>query len=286
MWSRPVEGSPRLTFDFHFTANALLTLAPFEGEVMVSSGDPPPVPVPGDEDPQDARSMMLAVAVARTSILTDPVMVSSRGGVESSTRSLRGADSPPGEPPYRGSRCSDVALSDETLLAAMAHGDQGAASALVRRYQARVYGLALTIVGASADAEEVSQEAFLKAWRRAETFDPRRGPVAAWLLTITRNAAVDAVRYRHEAPMDSDLLLAMLAQAGSSHESDRDTALMLRRSLAALPPDLRRPLIMMAIQGLTAREVAGRTGTPLGTVKTRVRRGLRRLRDELGVRDD
>jgi RNA polymerase sigma factor (sigma-70 family) len=179
-----------------------------------------------------------------------------------------------------------VVLSDETLLAGMAGGDQGAASAFVRRYQARVYGLALTIVDARADAEEVSQEVFLKAWRYAATYDPRRGRVSTWLLTITRNAAVDAVRYRHEDPMDPDVLLAMLAPRDTSHEDDPDTSLTLRQALAELPPEQRRPILMMAFQGLTAQEIAVRNGVPLGTVKTRVRRGLRRLRGKLGVEND
>jgi RNA polymerase sigma-70 factor (ECF subfamily) len=179
-----------------------------------------------------------------------------------------------------------VVLSDETLLAGMAEGDQTAASAFVRRYQARVYGLALTVVKAPAVAEEVAQEVFLKAWRHAATYDARRGRVSTWLLTITHHAAVDAVRYRHEDPMDPDQLMAVLAPREVPHQDDADTSLMLRQALADLPAEQRAPILMMAFQGLTAQEIATRDDVPLGTVKTRVRRGLRRLRDGLGVRND
>jgi RNA polymerase sigma factor (sigma-70 family) len=179
-----------------------------------------------------------------------------------------------------------VVLSDETLLAGMADGDQAAASAFVRRYQARVYGLALTVVNAPAVAEEVAQEAFLKAWRHAATYDPRRGRVSTWLLTITHHAAVDAVRYRHEDPMDPDQLMAVLAPGDIPSEDDAETSMMLRQALAELPAEQRGPILMMAFQGLTAREIATRDEVPLGTVKTRVRRGLRRLRDGLGACHD
>jgi RNA polymerase sigma factor (sigma-70 family) len=179
-----------------------------------------------------------------------------------------------------------VALSDESLLAGMASGEQGAAAAFVRRYQARVYGLALTIVGVPALAEDVAQDAFVKAWRHAATYDARRGRVSTWLLTITRNAAIDAIRYRHEHPMDPDLLLALLTSRDESGErDDLDTSLGLRQALAELPPEQATPIVMMTFYGLTANEIATRNDIPLGTVKTRVRRGLRALRQRLGVRD-
>ena len=177
-------------------------------------------------------------------------------------------------------------LSDEILLAGMAGGDQDAAAAFVRRYQARVYGLALTVVGSPALAEEVAQEAFLKAWRHAASYNPRRGRVATWLLTITRNTAVDAVRYGHESPMDPDLLLAVLSRRDVvAPERDVEGVMMLREALVDLPAEQSRPIVLMAFQGMTAQEIALQQNIPLGTVKTRVRRGLRRLGDKLGVRD-
>lgn len=179
-----------------------------------------------------------------------------------------------------------MAVSDESLLAGMASGDQDAAAAFVRRYQARVYGLALTVVRLPALAEDVAQDTFVKAWRHAATYDPRRGRVSTWLLTITRNAAIDAIRYRHDDPMEQDLLVALLTVRDESEESDDlDTNLALRQALAELPRELAAPIVLMNFFGLTAREIATRDDVPVGTVKTRVRRGLEKLRHRMGVRD-
>ena len=179
-----------------------------------------------------------------------------------------------------------MVVSDEALLAGMAGGDEYAASAFVRRYQARVYGLALTIVGAPALAEDVAQESFVKAWRHAATYDARRGRVSTWLLTITRNTAIDAVRYRHDAPMDPDLLLGLLTLPDEGRsEDDPDGDLGLREALAALPPEQSAPIVLMTYLGLTAKEIASRDDLPVGTVKSRVRRGLLELRRRLGVHD-
>ena len=180
-----------------------------------------------------------------------------------------------------------VGLSDESLLAGMASGDQTAASTFVRRYQSRVFGLALAIVGAPALAEDVAQEALVKAWRHADSYDSRRGRVPTWLLTITRNTAIDAVRYRHEHPMDPELLTAVLtARDDSADEDDLDTSLRLRQALATLPPEQAIPIVMMTFYGMTANEVASSKDMPLGTVKTRVRRGLMALRERMGARDE
>ena len=179
-------------------------------------------------------------------------------------------------------------LSDESLLAGMAVGDQDAAAAFVRRYQARVVGLAMTVVGSRAVAEEVAQEAFVKAWRHASSYDVRRGRVTTWLLTITRNSAIDAVRYRRETPMDPDILTSALLSSDTSPDTaDRFTTTEeIREALAALPPNQSRPVVLMTFYGLTASEIAERDGLPVGTVKTRVRRGLGALRERMAVRDD
>ena len=177
-----------------------------------------------------------------------------------------------------------MVVSDEALLAGMAGGDEDTASAFVRRYQARVFGLALTIVGVPALAEDVAQEAFVKAWRYAATYDARRGRVATWLLTITRNAAIDAVRYRHDSPMDPDLLVSLLTVPDEGRpDDDPDDDLGLREALAELPPEQSGPIVLMTYLGLTAQEIARREDLPVGTVKSRVRRGLLQLRRRLGV---
>jgi RNA polymerase sigma-70 factor (ECF subfamily) len=170
----------------------------------------------------------------------------------------------------------------------MAVGDQDAAAAFVRRYQARVVGLAMTVVGSRAVAEEVAQEAFVKAWRHASSYDVRRGRVTTWLLTITRNTAIDAVRYRRETPMDPDILTSVLLSSDPSPDTaDRwTTTEEIRDALAALPPNQSRPVVLMTFYGLTASEIAERDGLPVGTVKTRVRRGLGALRERMAVRDE
>ena len=117
-------------------------------------------------------------------------------------------------------------LSDEALLAGFATGDDSSSAAFVRRFQARVYGLALTIVRDPAVAEDVSQEAFGRAWRHAGAYDPRRGRVATWLLSITRNLAIDALRMRRAEPVDPERLETDLAVPGAAPggRPDRATA--------------------------------------------------------------
>jgi RNA polymerase sigma factor (sigma-70 family) len=175
-----------------------------------------------------------------------------------------------------------VTLSDESLIAGMASGDNGAMAAFVRRFQARVYGLALSVVNDTGLAEEVAQDAFMRAWRHASTYDPRRGRVGTWLLTITRNLAVDAIRLRRDHPVDPELMVAMLTRVEEPTFDDPD---QLRAVMRALPPEQARTVVLAVCYGLTAKEIAHREGIPLGTAKTRIRRGLMRLRQALGAHD-
>jgi RNA polymerase sigma factor (sigma-70 family) len=179
----------------------------------------------------------------------------------------------------------DVDLSDESLLAGMALGDPDAATAFVHRYQARVYGLALTIVGSTAVAEEVAQEAFLRVWRNGAVYDARRGRVATWVLTITRNLAIDTVRLRGEQPIDPHALMGTLLsrEEGGSRSAHLDDTEHLRRAVRALPPEQSRLIVLSVFYGMTAKETADMEGIPLGTAKTRIRRGLAKLRETLGV---
>src|ERR671915_2505022 len=104
-------------------------------------------------------------------------------------------------------------LSDESLLAGLGSGDPDAAAAFVRRFQRRVFGLTLSILRDPAAAEEAAQESFVRAWRHAAAYDPRRGTVAAWLLTIARSAAIDRARLRPVTPTDPDVIAAQLDTA-------------------------------------------------------------------------
>src|SRR5262245_10911629 len=113
-------------------------------------------------------------------------------------------------------------VSDDALVAGMAAGDADAASAFVRRFQRRVFGLARTIVLDDRAAEDVAQEAFIRAWRHAGAYDPRRGSVIGWLLTITRNLAIDSVRVRRPTALDPMMLI--LLDHESTERSPQDLA--------------------------------------------------------------
>jgi RNA polymerase sigma-70 factor (ECF subfamily) len=173
-------------------------------------------------------------------------------------------------------------VSDDALLAGLATGDPEAASAFVRRFQRRVYGLALSVLGDARAAEDVAQEAFVRAWRHAGAFDARRGTVATWLLTITRNLAIDAIRVRRPVSVDPEALVGLDLVESSARPDDlaarADDAGRLRTALAGLPPEQRRALVLSGLLGYTAREVSEVEGIPLGTAKTRIRTGLMRLR--------
>ena len=180
-----------------------------------------------------------------------------------------------------------MGVSDDGLLAGMAEGDAQAAAVFVRRYQARVFGLALTIVHTPALAEEVAQEAFLRAWRAAGGYDPRRGTVAGWLLAITRNAAIDAARLVRDEPYDPAALVDVLVEPDAAGGvADRVAGEEpVRAALARLPREQAVAVTLAAVYGLTAREIAGREAIPLGTAKTRIRLGLARLRSEWELDD-
>jgi RNA polymerase sigma-70 factor (ECF subfamily) len=175
--------------------------------------------------------------------------------------------------------------SDEILIARLSTGDHDAEVAFVRRFQFRVYGLARGLVRDEGLAEDIAQEAFLRAWRHASKFDPRRGSATTWLLTITRNVAIDALRRRQAGPVDPNLLssLDLEAQDGSPDElaADNDAASRLRELIGQLPIEQRRVVVLAFFYGRTAREISISEGIPLGTAKTRIRAAMTKLRAAL-----
>ena len=176
--------------------------------------------------------------------------------------------------------------SDEALLAGMGAGDPGAAAEFVRRFERRVFGLTQSILRDRGAAEEAAQETFVRAWRHASSFDPRRGKVAGWLLTIARNAALNMLPSRGIEPVDPDALVGLVQgkDYGSGAEGpDEDGT--LREAVRRLPEDQRRVLVLASFYGYTAREMSDMDGVPLGTVKSRIRAGLLKLRSDLGVGD-
>ncbi|MGH9109395.1 MAG: RNA polymerase sigma factor [Acidimicrobiales bacterium] len=180
-------------------------------------------------------------------------------------------------------------MSDEVLLSAMAIGDDGASLTFVRRYQQRLFGLAAGIVGDPVLAEDIAQEAFVRIFRHAVMFDPRRGRVSQWVLAITRNLAIDALRRRRGVPTDPDdhVFLRLTSTDRQPEETaigGRDGARM-HDALAHLPPGQRRAVVLAAMYGWTAAEISAHESIPLGTAKGRIRLGLAKLRQAVVAED-
>jgi RNA polymerase sigma-70 factor (ECF subfamily) len=169
-------------------------------------------------------------------------------------------------------------LSDESLLVGFASGNPDESAAFVRRFQARVYGLAFTMLRDRELADDAAQEAFVRAWRYAPSYDARRGAVATWLLAIARNVAIDVTRVKPVVPVDPDVVASELALAESDGLPDVAEREHVRRAVAALPPDQRRALVLAVYVGKTAREISELDGVALGTVKTRIRSAMLKLR--------
>ena len=177
-------------------------------------------------------------------------------------------------------------ITDRSLVAGIERRDSDALAALYDRYAARLMALASRIVTDSSQAEEVLQDVFLHVWRSAATYDPARGPVLAWLLILTRSRAIDRVRSRRAGWRAGLRALDDVAEPHSSEDVEADSGAreweaLCRAAIAELPPDQHRALELAYFEGLTQEEIAEKTGSPLGTVKTRVRLGLLKLRERM-----
>ena len=173
-------------------------------------------------------------------------------------------------------------LGDEALLAAVGLGDAAAAVAFVRRFQRRVYGLALTITLDPVTAEDIAQQAFERAWRHAGTYDARRARVSTWLMTITRNLAIDELRVRRPQPVDpltvTELVRAVTGDDPATAAEQADDVARLRMALRALPEEQRRAVVLATIGCRTSTEIAALECVPVPTAKHRIQSGLRKLR--------
>ncbi len=174
--------------------------------------------------------------------------------------------------------------SDEAVLAAIARRDEAAVAALYDRYGARAYALAYRILQDRGAAEDVVQEVYLGVWRRAGSYRPGRGSVRTWLLASVHHRAIDrlrgtAGRARRDVPLD-----AASGPVGEDPWREVETTLQreaVRRGLAGLPSEQCRALELAYYGGYTQTQIAEITGVPLGTVKGRMRQGLRKLRELL-----
>ena len=189
----------------------------------------------------------------------------------------------------RGSRAYR-AQQDSHLVALVAEGDATALEALYDRYGEAAWSLALRILTDQSLAEDVVREVFLSLWREARRFDPGRGTVATYLLSTTHHRAVDVVRReenlrRRHRPEEA---LALAPDQPSGLEDKVEVAERrgrIRAALAELPEPQREALMLAYFGGYTQREIASLVGVPLGTVKTRMAAGMRRLKDELREAD-
>jgi len=177
------------------------------------------------------------------------------------------------------------AAPDHAALERMARGDHDALAELYDRHARLVFSLALRIVRDQADAEDVVQEVFSQAWRQAARYEPRRGNVIAWLLNLTRSRAIDRLRGRRTRPeaAGDSLVLEMpdLAPRVDETLAVSGRAATIRAAVEELSVLQRIAIELAFYEGLTHVEIAERLELPLGTVKTRIRQGLLKLRDRL-----
>lgn len=177
-----------------------------------------------------------------------------------------------------------AADADRAAIRRMSRGDADALAEVYDRHARLLYSLALRIVRLEADAEDVLQEVFAQAWRQASRYDTGRGTVIGWLVTLTRSRALDRLRRGRARPMATDDEQAAQELADATPGIDltlvsEQQAAAVRAALEALPDGQRVPLELAYYEGLSQSEIAERLQTPLGTIKTRMRQALMRLRD-------
>lgn len=197
------------------------------------------------------------------------VDIKRRGGAHPSAKALEYATAP-----------------DDSLVTALEARDTRALEVLYDRYGDYVYSVCLRMVNDVQLAEDLTQEVFLRLWRRPDLFDATRGKFLTWLLSVARNRGIDerrsrGRRFRHETP-PSLAAEEMLNSAASADEDDvavlSDERIVIQRALSSLPPEQRLAIQLAYFGGYTQQEIATGLRQPLGTVKTRIRLGLQKLR--------
>ena len=184
-------------------------------------------------------------------------------------------------------------FDDQALMARIADGDSRALDALYDRYSRAVYGVALRILGESELAEDVVQETFWRVWRRARTFQSGRGKVAAWIFGIAHNLSVDELRRQRSRPRsvyDTDEMPVLRDREDSRMDVvadalENERGRLIGAALQHISADQREAIELAYFGGLSQSEIAERLQSPIGTIKTRIRLGLRKLRDLLLAQD-
>jgi RNA polymerase sigma-70 factor (ECF subfamily) len=181
---------------------------------------------------------------------------------------------------------------DQALVAALAGGDAAALRVLYDRYGGMVFTLSTRLLfGDRGAAEEVVQDVFVRCWSRAETYRPERGSVPGWLLGMTRNRVIDVLRRRRSQLINGAPFLSIDGLDGrldsmdstATHAAQEIVDWGINDAVASLPPEQRMVVVLTLYGEFTHRQIAEELGLPLGTVKSRVRRGMERLRQRLGI---
>lgn len=187
-----------------------------------------------------------------------------------------------------------ASFGDEDILLVrhIARASSESLAKLYDRYGRLVYSLALRMLDDPAAAEEVTQDVFLQVWRNAGMYDESQGKVVTWLTSFARHRAIDLLRRRnvrpegHQSALEDFLDLSSAEQATEPAVEVAIDVQNLRKALRSLPEDQQRVLAMAYFQGFTQQEIAVQMNEPLGTVKTRVRLGLKKLRGLLGYAEE
>jgi RNA polymerase sigma-70 factor (ECF subfamily) len=179
-----------------------------------------------------------------------------------------------------------LSLDDARLIREMASGDSGALSRFYDRWSGDVYAIAIAIVRVPQDAEEIVEDVFWQAWNQASRFDSARGQVRQWIASIARSRALDrlkSVKRRREEALES-APLARLADAADASDAlmQEENVSEVTKALLALPQAQREVVEMAYYGGLSQSEIAQSTGEPIGTIKTRTRLGMQKLRESMG----
>jgi len=173
-------------------------------------------------------------------------------------------------------------VTDAEIIAHIYSGDEGAMASLYDRYSHVVYAVALRVLSDSTAAEDILQDVFMQLWRNPQAFNASRGSLPAWLAVIARNRAIDQLRKKRPGAEAAETVIAVDPELQNTAERNQ-TIEKVRTVLAGMPAEQRAALEMAFFEGLTHVEIAGKTGQPLGTIKTRIRSGLSAVRKAFAV---
>jgi RNA polymerase sigma-70 factor (ECF subfamily) len=180
--------------------------------------------------------------------------------------------------------------NDESLLAAIVNGQSAALGTLYDRYARLVFSLAVNMINDEAVAEEITQDVFLQVWKKSATYQNEHGKVAAWLTGITRHRAIDILRRKGSRPEGHLLDWTRMVEEPDLPDGEipvenqielKQQGLGIRQAISDLPLEQQQVVEMAYFHGLTQEEIALQTGEPLGTVKTRIRLAMQKLRNQL-----